>query len=316
MKFAEQIYEDILDNMYEGLYLVDRDRRITYWNKGAERITGFSSREVVGCFCRDNVLNHVDEQGAPICDSSLCPAEQSMITRSASEHTVYLRHKEGHRVAVSTRIAPVIDADGNIAGAIELFTDNKATVEAQRKMQDLEKIALLDPLTQLGNRRHLEMQVQSRLSEMRRYGWPFGILFIDVDKFKIINDVYGHDVGDRTLKMVAATMSNSLRVSDFLGRWGGDEFLAIVLNVTADELFAIGNKLRALVEHSAVSTGRGFERVTVSVGATVAEADDTMDTLLKRADSIMYRSKASGGNLVTMDHSTTQNAEQAPAQSF
>jgi diguanylate cyclase (GGDEF)-like protein/PAS domain S-box-containing protein len=309
MKFTENVYEDILDNMYEGLYLLDRDRRITYWSKGAERITGFSSGEVVGCACRDNVLNHVDEQGMPLCDSTLCPAERSMITRSAMEHTIYLRHKEGHRVAVSTRIAPIKDAEGNIVGAIELFTDNKATVEAQRKMQDLEKMALLDPLTQLGNRRHSEMHVQSSLSEMRRYGWPFGILFMDVDGFKTINDVHGHDVGDRTLKMVAATMSNSLRSSDFLGRWGGDEFLAIVVNVSKDGLLAIGNKLRALVEHSTIAIDRTFERVTVSVGATAADADDTMDTLLKRADNLMYRSKASGGNLVTIDHPETENVE-------
>jgi diguanylate cyclase (GGDEF)-like protein/PAS domain S-box-containing protein len=309
MKFTENVYEDILDNMYEGLYLLDRERRITYWSKGAERITGFSSAEVVGCACRDNILNHVDEQGMPLCDSTLCPAERSMITRSAIEHIIYLRHKEGHRVAVSTRIAPVKDAEGNIVGAIELFTDNNASVEAQRKMQDLEKMALLDPLTQLGNRRHSEMHVQSSLAEMRRYGWPFGILFMDVDGFKKINDVHGHDVGDRTLKMVAATMSNSLRSSDFLGRWGGDEFLAVVLNVREDHLVAIGNKLRALVEHSAMLIGSTFERVTVSVGATVADADDTMDALLKRADNLMYRSKASGGNLVTIDHPETEYVE-------
>jgi diguanylate cyclase (GGDEF)-like protein len=101
--------------------------------------------------------------------------------------------------------------------------------------------------------------------------------------------------------MVAASMSNSLRSSDFLGRWAGDEFIAIVLNVGHDQLLAIGNKLRALVEHSAVRIGHAFERVTVSLGATLADSNDTMDTLLKRADELMYRSKAGGGNLVSTD---------------
>jgi diguanylate cyclase (GGDEF)-like protein len=109
--------------------------------------------------------------------------------------------------------------------------------------------------------------------------------------------------------MVAATMSNSLRSSDFLGRWGGDEFLAVLLNVRNDQLLVIGNKLRALVEHSTMVIGRTFERVTVSVGATAADADDTMDTLLKRADNLMYRSKASGGNLVTMDYPEMEKVE-------
>ena len=104
-------------------------------------------------------------------------------------------------------------------------------------------------------------------------------------------------------------MSNSLRSSDFLGRWGGDEFLAVVLNVREDQLLTIGNKLRALVEHSTINVGPAFQRVTVSVGATAADEDDTMDTVLKRADDLMYRSKASGGNLVTMDNPGMENVE-------
>jgi diguanylate cyclase (GGDEF)-like protein/PAS domain S-box-containing protein len=292
--------------MHEGLYLLDRDRRIIYWNKGAEEITGFSSSEAVGCFCRDNVLNHVNEAGIPLCSSALCPALNSMITGSSAEETLYLRHKEGHRVALLTRVTPIKDADGKIVGAMELFTTDQATVESRRKIIELEKMALLDVLTQLGNRRHLEMHIQSCLAEMRRYGWPFGILFMDVDGFKRINDLYGHEVGDRTLKIVAATMSNSLRSSDFLGRWGGDEFLAIVLNAAGDQLPGLGNKLRALVEQSTINAGRTLERVTISVGATSAEIDDTMHILLERADTLMYRSKASGGNLVTIGYSESK----------
>ena len=282
---------------------------------GAQRITGFSQDEVIGTSCRDNLLSHVDELGTPLCDSPLCPTERGMAIGPPIEQILYLRHKEGHRVAVSARVAPLKNADGKIVGATHSFTDNHAAVEARRRIEDLEKLALLDPLTQLGNRRHLEMHLESSLSEMHRYGRRFGTLFIDVDRLKQINDLYGHDLGDRTLRMVATTMSNSLRSSDFLGRWAGDEFLAITMNIRADQLLAIGNKLRALVEHSAINLGHAFGRVTVSVGATLADTADTVDTLLKRADILMYRSKARGGNLVTMDSaSRIENFEELPRE--
>ncbi|MGB6068631.1 MAG: PAS domain S-box protein [Desulfomonilaceae bacterium] len=174
----EQVYEDILDNLFEGVYLVDRDRRITYWNRAAERITGFSRDEVVGTFCRDNVLNHVDELGTPLCDSALCPAEQSMTTERTMEQSLYLRHKEGHRIAIAARVVPMKNFNGKILGAIHSFTDNNAAVETRRQIEDLEKLALLDPLTQLGNRRHLEIHLETSLAEMHRYGRRFGTLFM------------------------------------------------------------------------------------------------------------------------------------------
>ncbi len=160
-------------------------------------------------------------------------------------------------------------------------------------------MTLLDPLTELGNRRYLEMQLSGRLKEMDRYGWPFGVLFADIDLFKNVNDTYGHGVGDRVLKMVGRTMQNSIRSYDIVGRWGGEEFLAVIVNVGEDHLCRIAQKLRSLVGKSRITEGKDSIRVTVSVGATLARPDDTAETLVKRADRLMYRSKASGRNRVT-----------------
>jgi diguanylate cyclase (GGDEF)-like protein/PAS domain S-box-containing protein len=297
----EEFYKDLLDKLYDGVYFVNRSRMITYWNEGAERITGYRSDEVIGRHCWDNILRHVNEQGLSLCEGERCPASDSMSRVDTCEEAVYLRHKDGHRVPVLTRINPIVAPDGTIVGAVEVFSENRDALESRKKIHELEKTALTDWLTKLGNRRLAETKLKSSLNEFQRYDRPFGILFIDVDHFKIINDLYGHETGDNILKMVSKTMANSIRSSDTLCRWGGEEFLAIMPNVDREKALAVADKLRALVERSSISDDLGRLRASVSVGIALARTDDDVESLIARADRAMYASKAAGRNKVTID---------------
>jgi diguanylate cyclase (GGDEF)-like protein/PAS domain S-box-containing protein len=290
---------NLLDLLFEGVYFVDRDRKVTYWSKGAERITGYKEQEVLGLRCRDSILMHVDERGESACDRS-CVIAETIRDGEAREADLYLLHKDGHRVPVSIRVAPIVDPGGRIAGAVEVFSDHPTKDTTTRLIAELRAMALLDPMTELGNRRYVEMQLGARLKEMDRYGWTFGVLLADIDRFKNINDTHGHDVGDRVLKMVGRTLQNSIRSFDVMGRWGGEEFLAVIAYVSWDHLSSIADKLRSLVEKSSFTEGKDTIRVTVSVGATLARPDDTAETLVKRADRLMYRSKTAGRNRVTV----------------
>jgi diguanylate cyclase (GGDEF)-like protein len=160
---------------------------------------------------------------------------------------------------------------------------------------------LIDPVLELGNRRYLESNIRGRLEELGRYGWQFGVLFVDIDHFKNINDRYGHQIGDKVLRMVSKSMSNSLRTFDMVGRWGGEEFVVIVVNVQEDQLYAVANRLRMLVEQSSVTFGSETIGVTVSIGAAMALPDDDVERIIKRADNLMYKSKNSGRNCVTVN---------------
>lgn len=115
-------YKRILDSLHDGLYFVDPQRRITYWNKGAERITGFLAKEVVGKCCRDNILTHVDGDGRPLCLIG-CPLSGTFEDGQDREAEVYLHHKDGHRIPVLVRISSLHADDGSLVGGIELFTD-------------------------------------------------------------------------------------------------------------------------------------------------------------------------------------------------
>lgn len=299
MKIREYLYKEILDNLYDGVYFVDRDRRITYWNKGAQRITGYRAEEVVGRRCADNVLTHVDAGGNLLCDGC-CPVSDTLKDGKYRSADVFLLHSDGHRIPISVRVAPIRDDKGSIIGAVEIFTDNTQHAAAIERVQEFERLAYIDQLTGVANRRYAEISLSARHEELQRYGWPFGIAFIDIDRFKDINDRHGHQVGDEVLKMVAKTLANSVRAFDVIGRWGGEEFIAILANIDIEELKASANRFRALIEKSRLP-GPPHVKVTVSIGATLARPEETPTELVARADRLMYRSKDLGRNCVTVE---------------
>ena len=293
------IYEEVLNNLYEGVYFLDADRTITFWNQGAERITGYPAPEVMGRSCADNILCHVDTEGTNLCQGK-CPAAHTIEDGQLREADVFLLHRDGHRVPVRIRVAPILDVDGRIVGAVEVFSDNSSRETLRQRINLLEKLTGLDPLTQLPNRRRLEEEIQARLAETQRYGLTFGVLFADIDQFKSVNDTYGHQIGDQVLKMVGHTMLNALRPFDTAGRWGGEEFLAVVVNVDLETLTGVAERMRALVAQSRLQLNGDNLTVTVSVGATLVLPGDDSETLLQRADQGMYRSKSGGRNQVTL----------------
>lgn len=299
MKFGAMPFRTILENLHDGVYFVDPTRMIKYWNKGAERITGYPAREMLGRHCWDNILTHVNEQGMNLCEQG-CPLVETLRDGLFREAEVYLRHKDGHRVPVMVRVSPVRDSKRRIIGAAEIFSDDASRIACLEKLRELETLSLIDSLTGVGNRRYVEMNVRAMLNEMRRYGWSFGVLFADIDYFKRVNDSYGHDVGDAVLKMVGGTLSNNVRPFDVVGRWGGEEFAALIANVDEDQLSAVADKLRILVEKSGVVVEGKIVGVTISIGATMSMPGDTLESVMKRADELLYESKARGRNRVTM----------------
>jgi diguanylate cyclase (GGDEF)-like protein/PAS domain S-box-containing protein len=294
-------YRTLLENLYDGVYFVDQERRITFWNKAAERITGFSRKEVLGTRCSDNLLRHVDDQGRPLCETA-CPLHYTLKDGQMRSAIVYLHHKSGHRLPVAVGIAPVTDHQGNTIGAVEIFRDNSATMAALEQLRELEDLAYLDELTRLANRRYLEIFLDAKFNELKRFGWPFGVIFADLDHFKKINDTFGHQVGDAVLKMVGKTMLKNCRSFDLAGRWGGEEFLCILCNPLGEQqLMAIAERLRTLVAASWVTLPEGNVEVTVSLGVTMVRPHDTPETIIQRADDLLYQSKQAGRNCITCE---------------
>ncbi len=296
----------LLGNLTHGVYFVDIDGKIIYWNYSAEKITGFKAEEVLGKSCSDNILVHINEQGENCCGKpSLCPIANVRNTRAIYEGDLYMRHRDGYRVLIHIKTIPVLDDNQNLAGIVEIFHDNAEMDGLNSKVKELEKMALLDSLTKIANRRYIEMQLRSRLNEFKRFGWQFGILFIDIDLFKNVNDQYGHQVGDNVLRMIASILAKNSRSFDLVGRWGGEEFIVIVPNVIETQLYTIAHKYKNLIALSNLKLNSEQIGVTVSVGATLSQPKDTFKSIIKRADRLMYQSKKNGRNRITADFEIT-----------
>lgn len=293
-------YKELLDQLHDGVYFCDTQRRINYWNKAAEEISGYSSDEVCGSHCHDNILVHVDHCGNQLCKSN-CPLKSTMMDGASRESEVFLHHRDGHRVPVSVRCTPVRDASGKITGGVELFSPLRPPSVYEKYLQNLEKASLLDELTRTPNRRALNIEAEKLRAGMLIDHVPFGALFCDIDNFKSVNDKYGHTTGDKILKTVAMTLNGILRNYDILGRWGGEEFVGFVRNVDLNILREISERACRLVNSSHIITDQGDLRVTVSIGATLAREDESTEETIHRADQLMYRAKRAGKNRAITD---------------
>lgn len=171
--------------------------------------------------------------------------------------------------------------------------------EMERLAQERERLMLVDPLTEAGNRRNAERHLGDNMARFQRNGEVFGILLLDVDNFKHLNDTRGHAAGDEVLIGLVNTLKNSVRTYDRVFRWGGEEFIVLLPNIQPEEVEKMGNRICTAVSGTPVEIGGQSLTITVSMGATYVRPTDTIDTLLTRADRLMYESKKSGKNRST-----------------
>lgn len=292
---AQRFAGEILENLHDGVYFVDNQRTIRYWNRAAAEITGFTAEEVVGRSCFDNLLQHVDGAGCSLCQSH-CPLVRTMSDGVKREVLVFLRHRDGHRVPVQVRASPMHDAQGEVVGAVEIFSAAEPRTNEERRLVELEDLSRRDALTGLANRRSFDQLLESKVEDLGRFGWPFGLLMVDIDHFKRFNDEHGHLIGDRVLKTVARTLSLSVRSTDTVARFGGEEFAVLAAKVNREVLAIQAERLRALVERSDFEVAGRALGVTVSVGGALARPGESAEQLVARADEALYRSKALGRN--------------------
>ena len=293
----KDFHKTIVDNLADGVYFVDPGREITYWNRGAERITGYASGAVVGHRCFENILDHVDGKGNQLCHT-VCPLAATIRDGEPREVSIWLRHADGYRKPVRVRTAPVRNHEGAIVGAVEVFSDDTAVLRAIEDADRARRDALTDDLTGLPNRRLFDAALAGRLENLARYGWRFGLLVVDIDHFKAVNDTYGHAFGDAALVGVGATLRGAVRAGDVLARWGGEEFAVLVEASDEAGLVDAAERLRVLVAQSEVRLAGLTKSVYVSVGGALANLEDSAETLFARADGALYGAKRGGRNRI------------------
>ncbi|MCM8817289.1 MAG: diguanylate cyclase [Candidatus Omnitrophica bacterium] len=296
MNVREDLFYRLIDDLHEGVYIINPDRKILYWNKSAEEITGYKAQEVIGKSCNDNILRHVDKDGHELCLND-CPMVEAMEKRKKVEGEVYLHHKTGYRLLVKVTGIPIME-NNKLEGLIELFNPVMSSLSHE---EDFLNLALKDPLTRIYNRKGFEFIYPLRQREMMTLGYKTGILFIDIDDFKKINDNFGHDTGDRVLFATARIFSDVLRHNDIPVRWGGEEFLAIAFVKDEQSLNLIGDKLLKLIQGTFINNKDLVIKFTASAGGTILQKDEEILDAITRADQLMYQAKKNGKNQFITD---------------
>ena len=285
----------IFDTLFEGIIMVDLDRKITYWNLGAKRITGFSSDETIGTMCHDDILNHIDVHGRMLCLDG-CPLQQSMIDGKVREMEIYIQHKRGYRIPVRLRTVPIVE-EGKVVGSIDIFIESSQSSDRFKKIGAHGNQILVDPLTHLPNRVMIEHFLTSKLNDFKTLGIPFGIAIVDLDNFEAINLTYGFSIGDEVLKLSSESFKHSFKSADIIGRWDNDAFIFGFTGISKDALITVCEKIRVVSEGSVLRNMPSKDiDFSVSIGGSLIHQEDDLQNLVDRVHAYLKKAKIKGGN--------------------
>ncbi len=292
-KWAQHILRCIGD----AIISTDDSGRITYLNPAAERMTGWSVHEALGLPMAD-VMKIID---APACGSAepLTDAANDWDAVGDLAANRILVRRDGIETAIEDSVAPIRDREGRSTGAVIVF--RALSEEARARALRISRLAQHDCLTGLPNRLLLNDRLGRAIALATRHRRPLAVLFLDLDRFKDVNDTAGHAIGDRVLQSMAKRMLASVRSSDTVSRYGGDEFVILLPEIDhSGSVMPIAKKILSAVEAPHNLAPHVFH-ITASIGISFFPHDgQDGESLIQSADAAMYRAKQDGGNSVQL----------------
>lgn len=294
LRHNEQYLRTITAQLGEGLLVINRKGEVLTMNQEAEQLLGWQAHEIIG-----RNLGIV----FPLFPEDLARADDKcLVARAINERIPYrkdsvsFRRKQGGSISVSFSVAP-LQKDQHVLGAIITFRDITERLQLQAELQVMAKH---DPLTGVKNRGEIERLLHQEWIRAERYQHQLAILMLDIDHFKQINDIYGHQAGDKVLQHACTEMERQLRESDQLGRYGGEEFLIVLPETNLPSAQTIAERLRRSMADLTVSVDSHTQvrfTVSIGVGSYPGSAQD-VEKLVQLADRYLYKAKNSGRNRV------------------
>ena len=289
LRESEQLYSNLVELAAIGISHVDPNGRFVHVNRRLCEMLGYSRTELLELSVQQ--VSHPDDQLA---------TEKERLRLIAGEidsfkaEKRYLR-KDGTPIWVHITVATRRGVDARRLHDVSIIEDITERREAQNRVQFL---ATHDEMTGLANRTLFNELLSNAIARDRRYGRRFAVLFIDLDRFKIINDSLGHEGGDQLLKEMASRLKANVRESDVLARFGGDEFALVLPDTGGEGAFSVGERiLERIAAHKFLSREGLNIRLTASVGvATLPDVAASADELVQAADAAMYKVKDRGKN--------------------
>jgi diguanylate cyclase (GGDEF)-like protein/PAS domain S-box-containing protein len=289
LRDSEERFRMIVDNVTDyAIFMLDPQGKVATWNAGAERIKGYRTEEIVGQhFARFYIPEDV-QRGKP--ERELAAAQAT----GRLEDEGWRLRKDGSKFWANVVITALRDESGTLRGFGKITRDLS---ERRGSQEQLAYLAEFDPLTGLPNRHMLHDRLTKALAQAKLSGGLFGCLVVDLDRFKIVNETYGHRAGDQLLNQLSARFRNHVRNADTIGRWGGDEFVVVLSSLgKGDDAALVAQKILDALSDPFMVDGRETY-ISAGIGISIYPKDGgDVDTLLRNADTAMYQAKEQGRN--------------------
>ncbi|XZE54924.1 diguanylate cyclase domain-containing protein [Planctomycetaceae bacterium SH139] len=293
---TDGFYRQLMIHTHDGVAFIDRLGIVQAWNSSLLELTGISADAVCGNQWEPTLLGLTDRSGRPI-EHANCPIRQCLTHGSHSSHQVAINGPGNERLLINLRVSGVSNATVGVQGAVVMFQDGSQQANLEKRVQDLNERVALDPLTGIANRAEFDRRLRE-LSDLAQDGrTTFSLVICDIDRFKSINDTYGHPAGDEAIITFARLLSDYSRDEDLVARYGGEEFVLLCKNCDNATAAAKAEEVRVALE----ATRHSFledRAITASFGVTEYQPGDTSETVLARADRALLRAKDNGRNRV------------------
>jgi diguanylate cyclase (GGDEF)-like protein/PAS domain S-box-containing protein len=294
---------DLMDAVEEGVCFLTQEHRIFFMNTQIEELTGLSSRELLG---RDFLSLFPEDEVSEV-ESAFEKAKAGARVRLNTRLVNPLRQRE---VPILLRTVRYSDPQATEVGIYAMMLDLTDLVEAVQAQEELkarnrtlEDLVVTCPLTGVYNRRYFDLRIAEEVGRSHRYNHGLGLAIVDCDNFKDINDQFGHQAGDEVLRAVAACLRDTVRSSDIVARYGGDEFILILPEIRIEGILPLAIRLRRKIENLQVETPRGMVGVTTSIGLSCIVPDSDkpgVEELFAQADDALYKAKEGGRNRIAL----------------
>lgn len=299
LRNSERFLNTVFESINDPFNILDRDYRIIKANEAYAKMRSKSLEQLIGQRCYE-VLQNRDS----VCEG--CVVEKTFESGKPLVKEKLLSLPSGIKRWVEIYTYPLFDEEGSVLNIIEYTRDitERKNIEEERSLllNELRYLSRIDDLTGLLNRRVVIEKLGEEVRRSKRYGSELALIICDIDYFKEINDAYGHIAGDRILQVIATLFNESLRSTDIIGRYGGDEFLLILPETSVEGAKEIAERIRLSAEDFELQIGgKQPIKVTLSLGIAKFNPDEEdIDDLIKRADNALYSAKGAGRNRVYM----------------
>ncbi len=298
------LLNNIIENLPDATFVINFEGKVLAWNKSMEVLTKTKKEDMLGKnYLEYSKLFYHDPQ--PLLSDLILNSDEEFIKENykilyrfdniiyAETYVPNIYDSKGAYIFIAA--SKLKDRNGKIIGAIESIRDIS---DNKRMEEELHELSIKDSLTDSYNRRYFQERLEEEIERTKRNNTPFSLIMLDIDDFKVINDTYGHIVGDRVLIEIVNLVKNRIRKTDFIARWGGEEFMILLTNTNLQYAEKLAFELKNGICRLDIPE---IDFVTASFGVTSYHQSDTVNSITKRVDELMYAAKAAGKNCVKSD---------------